>query len=238
MTAPSRHSSVHASLLLMKQLIAGVILLLVVGLGAFLYRNILEHPATSLPGGGQIACTQEAKLCPDGTSVGRTGPTCDFALCVFPNVEDRAIQLSYLVPAGYAANTNTTGTDDSLRAVFEKPAKGQVPHTITIRRFSIDAGKTATDTMVSHTTYEPSGNQAKALSEFKKNTIQGKTFYCVTLERFEGQIHTACYLPRTSDVLRFEVLEKDVDWTNQKLNVDTLPEHQAFYNMLTTVSTS
>lgn len=27
------------------------------------------------------ACTEEAKICPDGTSVGRTGPNCDFAPC-------------------------------------------------------------------------------------------------------------------------------------------------------------
>ncbi len=29
----------------------------------------------------QIACTMEAKLCPDGSSVGRTGPNCEFAAC-------------------------------------------------------------------------------------------------------------------------------------------------------------
>lgn len=28
-----------------------------------------------------IACTQEAKLCPDGSAVGRTGPNCEFASC-------------------------------------------------------------------------------------------------------------------------------------------------------------
>ena len=27
------------------------------------------------------ACTKEAKLCPDGTAVGRSGPNCDFAAC-------------------------------------------------------------------------------------------------------------------------------------------------------------
>src|SRR3989338_6171267 len=27
------------------------------------------------------ACTQEAKLCHDGSYVGRTGPNCEFALC-------------------------------------------------------------------------------------------------------------------------------------------------------------
>lgn len=30
---------------------------------------------------GQKACTMEAKLCPDGTAVGRTGPNCEFAEC-------------------------------------------------------------------------------------------------------------------------------------------------------------
>lgn len=29
----------------------------------------------------QVFCTQEAKLCPDGSYVGRTGPRCEFAEC-------------------------------------------------------------------------------------------------------------------------------------------------------------
>ncbi len=33
------------------------------------------------------ACTQEAKLCPDGSSVGRTGPNCEFAQCPALNPE-------------------------------------------------------------------------------------------------------------------------------------------------------
>jgi hypothetical protein len=28
-----------------------------------------------------VACTMEAKLCPDGTAVGRTGPNCEFSPC-------------------------------------------------------------------------------------------------------------------------------------------------------------
>lgn len=35
-------------------------------------RNKNTHP---------IACTMEAKLCPDGSAVGRTGPNCEFAEC-------------------------------------------------------------------------------------------------------------------------------------------------------------
>ena len=30
---------------------------------------------------GQVACTMEAKLCPDGSAVARTGPNCEFAAC-------------------------------------------------------------------------------------------------------------------------------------------------------------
>jgi hypothetical protein len=35
-------------------------------------------------GGQDIACTMEAKLCPDGSAVGRTGPDCEFAECPAP----------------------------------------------------------------------------------------------------------------------------------------------------------
>src|SRR3989344_6674799 len=33
----------------------------------------------------KVACTQEAKLCPDGSYVGRTGPDCEFAQCPVTN---------------------------------------------------------------------------------------------------------------------------------------------------------
>lgn len=33
----------------------------------------------------QKACTQEAKLCPDGSSVGRVGPNCEFTPCPSPS---------------------------------------------------------------------------------------------------------------------------------------------------------
>ena len=32
-------------------------------------------------GAGMISCTADAKLCPDGSAVGRTGPNCEFAAC-------------------------------------------------------------------------------------------------------------------------------------------------------------
>lgn len=35
-------------------------------------------PADQFPAG---ACTTEAKICPDGSGVGRTGPNCEFTPC-------------------------------------------------------------------------------------------------------------------------------------------------------------
>lgn len=41
-----------------------------------------DEPVTNEPGlPGPVACTMEAKICPDGTAVGRTGPNCEFAPC-------------------------------------------------------------------------------------------------------------------------------------------------------------
>ena len=130
----------------MKQLIAGVVILVVVAVAGFLYRNTFEHPVAPGPGAGeQVACTQEAKICPNGASVGRTGPTCAFAACPPPNVEDSAIHLAFVAPAGYTANAAALGADETLRAVFDKPSKTEgAPHAILIREYPITAGKTAT----------------------------------------------------------------------------------------------
>lgn len=39
------------------------------------------HPPTKSGGAVSVACTMDAKICPDGSAVGRSGPTCQFAAC-------------------------------------------------------------------------------------------------------------------------------------------------------------
>jgi hypothetical protein len=43
------------------------------------------------PKDSDVFCTQDAKLCPDGSYVGRTGPKCEFAAC--PEVKLSAVKL-------------------------------------------------------------------------------------------------------------------------------------------------
>ena len=60
-------------------LISLIIFLIIVGTvsAAYLFLNTNK----------QKACTMEAKICPDGSSVGRTGPNCEFAPCPTPKPE-------------------------------------------------------------------------------------------------------------------------------------------------------
>lgn len=60
----------------------------------------------------QIACTKEAKLCPDGSSVGRTGPNCEFETC--PGAESQSPIYGYAI--GWK-----TAEDEKTGASFKYP---------------------------------------------------------------------------------------------------------------------
>ena len=52
-----------------------------------------------------VACTAEAKLCPDGSSVGRTGPKCEFADC----------------PAAIATSTASVSQSGNIKVYTPRP---------------------------------------------------------------------------------------------------------------------
>lgn len=54
--------------------------ILVVSAGIVAFQRLRQSPAPIVVPSG-VACTMDAKLCPDGTSVGRIAPTCEFAPC-------------------------------------------------------------------------------------------------------------------------------------------------------------
>jgi len=55
-------------------LIALAVIMAIVAVGYFTFQKV---SVTQAP----IVCTLEAKICPDGSSVGREGPKCEFAAC-------------------------------------------------------------------------------------------------------------------------------------------------------------
>lgn len=58
---------------------AGVVLIVLAIVGGFRWLDGKNKLKVNIP--AQKACTQEAKICPDGSAVGRTGSNCEFATC-------------------------------------------------------------------------------------------------------------------------------------------------------------
>lgn len=67
------------------------------GVGAFAsFRNSTPTPVENPKpidnrDGGAIACTMDAKMCPDGSYVGRSGPKCEFTACPGPSEQGVAL---------------------------------------------------------------------------------------------------------------------------------------------------
>ena len=73
----------------MNKYVGIIVIMLVLLLGWW----ALKTPATTL-GTGPKACTAEAKICPDGTAVGRGGPNCEFAECPIPATTEATTTLA------------------------------------------------------------------------------------------------------------------------------------------------
>jgi len=132
-----------------------VVILVIVLLGGgmyFIWSKSLDRP-------GGVACTLEAKLCPDGSYVGRTGPNCEFSACQKIN-EDGLLE---------------TYNDSLLGVTFEYPKQLVTkyislvdwPPKITIKNIPFICNEF--------------GNEIMINGETKKKIIGGET-YCVTKE--------------------------------------------------------
>lgn len=210
----------------MKTLAAGIVLIILIGFAGFFYRNVAERNAVP-----PVACTMEAKICPNGESVGRSGPSCEFSMCPPPNAESKEFDISYVIPEGYFPDGSPLGI------TYSKPALGEgVYHAIHIKRYPIPEGQTADEVILANTRYQPADMQAEDFERFDTVLINGKTFRSTVIERFEAQVYSSYFLARATDVLRFDVVENDVsEWTNPDLVVSDLPEHQALLEMLATL---
>lgn len=106
-----------------KPVIAVGVVLLAVVVAAVVWKERSNAPAMSDP--QPVACTMEAMVCPDGSSVGRVGPNCDFAACPvaptpMPEVTEPqgtdsiplgwkgAADISQNIAFGYPEKVNTT----------------------------------------------------------------------------------------------------------------------------------
>jgi hypothetical protein len=217
----------------MRSLLLGILFIIIIGFGGLVYRNAVEHPSQP------IVCPLDALKCPDGTSVSRTGNSCTFPACPPPNVSLSDINISFALPTGFAV---AELPDAAAVAAYEMPVTASSSlsaASILVRRYAIQASSTALATIqqtaVSGTSGLPIGVTSFS-STVLGNTLNSHRFTVVLIERFEGVIDTAYYLARSTDVLRFDAIDRNVNnWTNPTLDTSTLPAHTALKNLLTTL---
>ncbi len=191
-----------------------------------MYRNAVEYPTRP------VACQLDAKMCPDGTGVTRTGSDCSFPACPAPNVSLSDMGVAYAVPEGFVI---AELPDSTSVAAYEKPADGLSSASITVRRYSIDASSTPLSVIKQTAIGGASGEPVPSVA-FSSTVIGTHRFTVVSIERFEAVIDTAYYLARGSDVLRFDAIDREVlNWTELNLDVSKLPAHSALRGLLTTL---
>lgn len=215
----------------MRTLLLGVVLIIILGVGSVLYQNVMANVHKP------VACPLDARVCPDGTALARTGLSCTFPECPPPNVTLDSAQISFAVPVAFAPSEPT---DDSIAAYTSTIDEGSTtPSRILIHRYAITASSTPLATIQATAIVSPSGLPADP-KQYSAVTIAGRTFTRVVIERFEGVIDTAYYLTRPSlgDVLRFDAVDYSPDWMDQHLDTATLPAVSALKNMLAGLQSS
>ncbi len=207
----------------MKSLFLGILAIILIGFGGLVYRNAVEHPLRP------IACPMDALLCPDGTSVARTGTTCSFPVCPPPNVSLSDIGISFAVPEGFSV---AEFPDAASVAAYSLTASSTKSADIVIRRYMIEASSTALTT-IQQTALGGASGLPVAVTAYSSTALGTYRLTVISIERFEGVIDTAYYLARATDVLRFDAIDREVmNWTDPNLDISTLPAHAALRKLL------
>lgn len=77
------------------------------------------NPTTVTTG---VACTMDAKMCPDGSYVGRTGPKCEFSACPASATDSKASVKEFTVKGqnfSFAPSMITVKKGDKVKITFE-----------------------------------------------------------------------------------------------------------------------
>lgn len=222
-----------------KELIVGIVLIILLGVGGFLYRSVLEQ---SFPSGlSSGVCTREIKICPDGTSVGRVSPTCAFVLCPPPNILLSNVGIAFVLPRGYASIATSSFSDTSVVAAYvaSMAPAANASTTISIRQYPVSKGETAEQVMLRKTIFYPSGLSPVSMQQFATSTIGNHTFQRIEIGNFDGRAQTAYYLPRHNDVLRFDVVRKNAaNRIGANLSNASLSGNEALRVLLSTLQVS
>tara|TARA_B100000508_G_scaffold60333_2_gene47496 strand:+ start:46392 stop:47018 length:627 start_codon:yes stop_codon:yes gene_type:complete len=159
----------------MKELFLGVVLIILLGLGSFLYQNALRDRSTPE---GPVACTLEARICPDGSAVGRTGPHCEFEAC-------STDPISFTAPNGFIDTLPLLSSIVEGRLGFYSKEPNVISNSISVHAFKTE---TPEEVILEKVTLTPSDLHPESLEDFEVVAIGEREVYRIVNERFEATV--------------------------------------------------
>lgn len=162
----------------MKEILIGIALIVLLGFGSLLYNNArnVGNDGEEVP----FACTADAKICPNGTGVGRSGPECTFDPCPSDRV-------SYDAPVGYMDSLPLLSSMVLGRVGFYTKEPTTISNSITVYVFE-KGEKTFEDIVLENVVYSPSDIRPESLDEFEQVTVGDREVYQLINERFEATV--------------------------------------------------
>jgi len=207
-----------------------IIAIILVG-GGLIYYSTVKKPLK------QIACTMEAKLCADGSAVGRSGPNCEFAAC--PVVTDETATWKIYTSAdsekGYEFKYPETFGANVWSSVFWPPKSAIIPSSEDPVKLgcpdleAVDANGTMPKSQtvslnnLDFSYYTSAGAGAGSLySTYCYVTEKDKNYYTLEFSIrshtgcFQGQCGAYCGTPNEAECRKFD-LARDVVKPIQKI---------------------
>ncbi|XKT75342.1 MAG: hypothetical protein ACJKSS_00965 [Patescibacteria group bacterium UBA2103] len=160
----------------MKELTLGVLLLILVGFGSFLYQNAKNNKPIDK---GPVACTLEAKMCPDGSYVGRKGPSCEFEACPTEKV-------LFDAPEGYTDTLPLLSSIVEGRIGFFNKEPNVISNNIAVYAYSKN-NTTLEEVLTQKIKLSPS-DLTPDLEDYEIVEIDGQDVYQIVNERFEATV--------------------------------------------------
>lgn len=185
----------------MKGLLWGILFIILIGIGGFVYRNAAEHPYQP------IVCPIDAEICPDGTALSRTGASCTFPACPPPNVSTTLgnTQVVYAAPADFAAAAAPDAASFAAYALATASSSAASTTSIVLRYYPVGASSTPV-TIINQTALDASGNPVAATA-FSSTILGNRRYTVAAIEHSYKIIDTAYYLTHEDSVFRFDAID-------------------------------
>lgn len=197
----------------MKELFIGIFLIILLGLGSFVYQNAINSPQVNTP----TACTLDARICPNGSAVGRTGPACEFEACP-------SDALSFSAPDGFIDSLPLLSSMAEGRVGFYTKEPSTISNNITIFVHETSEERSFEDVLLEEVRLTPSDLNPKSLEDFELLELDGREVYRIINERFEATVEVTYAVPLDGFVVLVSLRDIMVESWMEDFTIESLED--------------